>query len=338
MTDAAQWHPSPYLVWQQEREQSFFPLEGSGCWTVGRHQDNDVVLPDPWISRHHALLQCMENGDMYLIDLGSRNGSYLNGRRVGIPVTLQHGDRITFGQSEVTFYALPEDIDPSDGALDETAFPAKLGTRQLISVLVFDVCDFASISHQLDEGELCEVMGLWFNRCGSVLRQHGSWLEQNFGEPGVAVWIHREASIDADEAENILSALNALQHVAEELAGRYKLPVTLRFGAGLSTGYGIVGLLQHGDRLDYAALGETANVAALLESVTEQTGWDMVFSPSSYTFLSPWVRSPAAGKEDIFQPCAVKGDGKETIAYGTSFASLQACLATRKRPSGAEKH
>jgi len=50
------------------------------------------------------MLQQMETGEFYLIDLGSRNGSFVNGRRVSIPVTLRNGDRIIFGQTELDFY------------------------------------------------------------------------------------------------------------------------------------------------------------------------------------------------------------------------------------------
>jgi adenylate cyclase len=71
---------------------------------VGRSDDNNFVLSDRWISRNHAMLQCTETGDFYLIDLGSRNGSFVNGRRVSIPVTLRNGDRLTFGQTDLEFH------------------------------------------------------------------------------------------------------------------------------------------------------------------------------------------------------------------------------------------
>ena len=50
------------------------------------------------------MLQRTEGGDFYLIDLGSRNGTFVNGRRVSIPVTLTHGDRLTLGQTEFDFF------------------------------------------------------------------------------------------------------------------------------------------------------------------------------------------------------------------------------------------
>ncbi|MGD1850009.1 MAG: FHA domain-containing protein, partial [Cyanophyceae cyanobacterium] len=55
-------HPSPHLVLSTDAGQRYLPLSGGVCWKIGRGTDNDFTLPDPWISRHHAMLQCMEDG------------------------------------------------------------------------------------------------------------------------------------------------------------------------------------------------------------------------------------------------------------------------------------
>ncbi len=90
---------NPYLLLHTEKGQRFFPLVGRPCWTIGRGKDNDIVIKDHCISRNHAILQSTETGDFYLIDLGSRNGTFVNGRRVAIPVTIHDKDRITFGKT-----------------------------------------------------------------------------------------------------------------------------------------------------------------------------------------------------------------------------------------------
>lgn len=61
--------------------------------TIGRWQDNDLIIDDRWVSRHHACVR--REGDQYLIeDLGSKNGTLVNGRRIGEPTTLVDGDEI----------------------------------------------------------------------------------------------------------------------------------------------------------------------------------------------------------------------------------------------------
>ncbi len=61
--------------------------------TIGRWHDNDLVLDDRWVSRHHARVR--REGDQYLVeDLGSKNGTLLNGRRITAPTLLSDGDEI----------------------------------------------------------------------------------------------------------------------------------------------------------------------------------------------------------------------------------------------------
>jgi hypothetical protein len=74
-----------------------YPL-GYDPLTIGRHEDNNVVLPDPLVSRHHAEI-AMQGGRWVLRDLGSANGTYLKGERIDAPQVLEHGDPIQIGRS-----------------------------------------------------------------------------------------------------------------------------------------------------------------------------------------------------------------------------------------------
>jgi len=60
---------------------------------IGREDDCDVVIPERRVSRHHAEIR-WRDGQYYLRDLRSKNGTYLNGREVIEPVPLQDGDEI----------------------------------------------------------------------------------------------------------------------------------------------------------------------------------------------------------------------------------------------------
>ncbi len=85
--------------------------------TIGRLPENDVCIDDRWISRHHARIR--REGTHYLLeDLGSKNGLFLNGKRLLAPTALQNGDviqlsphfQLTFVDSESTaplFQTLP---------------------------------------------------------------------------------------------------------------------------------------------------------------------------------------------------------------------------------------
>ena len=77
--------------------------------TIGRWDDNEVVIPDRWVSRHHAEIH--HQGTRYVIhDLDSKNGLYVNGTRISGSIALEDGDHIqiaphcqlTFVDSEAT--------------------------------------------------------------------------------------------------------------------------------------------------------------------------------------------------------------------------------------------
>jgi DNA-binding CsgD family transcriptional regulator len=83
-----------------------FPLVNGICWTVGRVPNNAIAIDDLYISRHHAALIKVDP-EIYLADLGSRNGSFINGRRVIMPTTLHNGDRLRLGNTEMDIIIPP---------------------------------------------------------------------------------------------------------------------------------------------------------------------------------------------------------------------------------------
>ncbi len=92
--------PSDSLGWLELPDGSALELPGR-VLTVGRMPSCDVVLPDPNASRTHAELH--PDGDSFvLVDLGSTNGSRVNGERITRRL-LADGDSLTFGTVVLTF-------------------------------------------------------------------------------------------------------------------------------------------------------------------------------------------------------------------------------------------
>jgi len=79
-----------------------FALEGDQL-TVGRDSSNGVAINDGEVSRHHARLS-FQGGKYVVEDLGSTNGTFVNGQRVTGPVVLKPGDVLSFGEQIVLMY------------------------------------------------------------------------------------------------------------------------------------------------------------------------------------------------------------------------------------------
>ncbi len=93
---------------------------------IGRERDNDIILLDPKISRHHAKISIQE-GEWILTDLGSANKTYLNGAAVSTPTPLKNGDRLGIGEFELTFSL------PGNPFEDDAALPRRAGTADTIT-------------------------------------------------------------------------------------------------------------------------------------------------------------------------------------------------------------
>jgi hypothetical protein len=75
-----------------------FPPGGARWYTIGREQQCDLLIGDLTVSRIHARLERAADGWL-LTDLGSTNGTRLNGWRIREPVPVRAGDRVAFGSA-----------------------------------------------------------------------------------------------------------------------------------------------------------------------------------------------------------------------------------------------
>src|SRR6202161_2940290 len=90
----------PALVLVQGNEQRNIVLNRTP-FSVGRKVDKDLVIADPRVSRDHALITLEENG-FFLVDQGSKHGTFVNGERVQ-KQKLERHDRLEFGARDSTY-------------------------------------------------------------------------------------------------------------------------------------------------------------------------------------------------------------------------------------------
>lgn len=124
-------------------------FDASGMTTIGRGADCNIVLPDLLVSRRHA--QVAQQGAVYqLVDLGSTNGTYHNGRRIN-RATLQPGDRVSIGHVELVFdgQRLHEHVDTGPVSLSAEAITVEIDKRPIVQ----------DVSFSLPHGSLLGIVG-----------------------------------------------------------------------------------------------------------------------------------------------------------------------------------
>jgi DNA-binding response OmpR family regulator len=101
--------------------------------TVGRANDSDIVLQDPYASRHHAQIRRIDSA-YQVHDLGSKNGVYVDGKRVphGSTAWLEDGSEIQFASTRYRFMDPSATITaPSLDAVREQGLRVDPATRQV---------------------------------------------------------------------------------------------------------------------------------------------------------------------------------------------------------------
>lgn len=88
------------LVLVKDGSETSFPMV-KDSYTLGRHRNNDIVITDPKVSSFHARIDRSTDGFL-LVDLKSRNGCFVNGRRVESGV-LRHGDEVRLGTAKLIY-------------------------------------------------------------------------------------------------------------------------------------------------------------------------------------------------------------------------------------------
>jgi sigma-B regulation protein RsbU (phosphoserine phosphatase) len=108
------------------------PLQGPTV-SIGRASDCSIPIKDRYLSRKHA--EIVASGRTWILkDLGSANGTYLNGNRVERDVPLKPGDRIRLGDTEILFETAERNTDRIVAVSEPSASPT-------ISIPVTEITD-----------------------------------------------------------------------------------------------------------------------------------------------------------------------------------------------------
>jgi len=158
-----------------------------GFCSIGRAPSNQLTLASERVSRRHAIIQAQQENEFWLVDFGSRNGTYLNSRRITMPQRLQHGDRLTIGPFEFVFRL--REFRTHDRTTNLSATMTLADIRQARCwLLVADIIGSTRLVQELSPDELPLVTGGWLSACQQTIEKHHGSVNQFFGDGFLAYW------------------------------------------------------------------------------------------------------------------------------------------------------
>jgi adenylate cyclase len=310
--------PLAHLVLEAPGENREISLDAVDVWKLGRSDKCEIVIQDEMISRTHAMIQRTDIGEYCFIDMGSRNGSFVNDRRVSIPVLLRSGDRISIGQTRIIFQD-PSGVPRGSTPLQTGGITQVFFAQRLVSVLVVDIRDYTGLTRAIDQSVLCQVVGSWFGEADHIMRRYGSSAQKYIGDAVMALWLHQT---HGQEQREILQSLSAVAEFAEataRLRQRFGLPAELLIGAGLNTGSAAVGNPGTRQVMDFTALGDSVNAAFRLETATKELGADILLGKNTFNYLRPL---PASTQYFAAADINLKGYDVAAQTWSITFAQL----------------
>ena len=178
-----------------------------GSCSLGRAGANTIVLESPKASRRHALIQLQNIGELWLIDFGSRNGTFLNRRRIHRPIRLSDGDQITIGDQVFKFRQ------PLSISEEYKTDVMQRTLRELENIpcwlLVADIRGFTPLSRQLQSEDLDVLLGAWIFSCKDIIENQHGIINKYLGDGFLAYWPESVTSPEGIAA--VISALKELQ-------------------------------------------------------------------------------------------------------------------------------
>ena len=192
-------------AWLEAADGTRHPIRGS-C-SLGRIAANTIPLDSPKVSRRHALIHLQNIGELWLIDFGSSNGTFLNKRRIHHPVRLSDGDQITIGDQVFNFR---QPLAISDA--HKTAVMTRT-MREIENVpcwlLVADIRGFTPLSREMQSEDLDLLLGGWIFACKEMIENHHGIINKYLGDGFLAYC--PEAATTPQEIADVINALKQLQ-------------------------------------------------------------------------------------------------------------------------------
>lgn len=240
-------------AWLEVCDGRTVPLQG--VCGIGRASANLLVFDgDDAVSRNHALISRMDSGGYWLLDMGSSNGTLLNGALLVQPKRLGDGDAITIGRRTIVFRA-----EQASGSRVTMAGSTMVSVRVAPQwLMVADIEGFTPMSRRMGTAELAHVVGQWFARTREIVQACGGTINKYLGDGWLGSW-----SEDPAASSQVCECLSRMALLRNESQHKFRLILH----HGLAT-------ISSGREL----LGEDVNFAFRMEKLAGSLGEPFLLS------------------------------------------------------------
>ncbi|MDI1336664.1 MAG: FHA domain-containing protein [Lacunisphaera sp.] len=160
--------------------------------SIGRSSSCDIVVHGHEVSRRHALINPQAGGEVWLVDLGSTNGTYRNDRRVTQPAELADGDRITLGGMTLVFHRTGPARQPAgDMATVETQLTSAAVKIEKAWLVLADIEGYTPYAQAHPPEEVSRVSGQWMLTCSNLFEKNNADIQVYTGDGFLAYVIDR---------------------------------------------------------------------------------------------------------------------------------------------------
>lgn len=249
-----------------KRSDSGESIELGNVTMIGRSSECQIHVADPRVSRRHAMLRKQEGG-FYLFDLGSFNGSYLNGGRVTTARKLKTGDVIGLADHEFQFEQVGEE---SDTAALETMGGSTIALIRStpVIILVSDIIGFTALSEKIEADSLAQIMGSWYSDCEQILAVEGGTVDKFIGDCVLAYWTTVDESTVAASLRTAKELLESCNRISENHPEVFEdSDLEFEIGVALHTGKVAYGGMSQGE---FTLVGDPVNLTFRLETLTRE--------------------------------------------------------------------
>ncbi|MFP6584518.1 MAG: adenylate/guanylate cyclase domain-containing protein [Candidatus Hydrogenedentota bacterium] len=181
------------------------------------------------------------------------------------------------------------------------------GERRIVTVLFADAVGHTPISEALDEEEVYNLMQGCFARMQTAVERYGGSVNQFTGD-GVLALFGAPIAHEDSARRAVAAALELQESLAEYAADvKKKLPIECSYRVGLNTGPVVIGKISDNLDLEFAAVGDTVNLAARMESIAESG--TVYLSENTYKAVKYFYECESLGEQEI------KGKSKPVHVY-----------------------